>query len=116
MRSWPYCMSEGIGVIVYSPMASGLLTGAMTCERAARLPADGLARAESRLYRTESLSQSGAGRALASGGQTAKTVLFGESGNRLDAGQSRRDRAPSSEPAMRSRQRESCVLASSPHG
>jgi len=33
-------MSEGIGVIVYSPMASGLLTGAMTCERAARLPAD----------------------------------------------------------------------------
>ncbi|MGA8440463.1 MAG: aldo/keto reductase [Candidatus Sulfotelmatobacter sp.] len=22
----PYCLSEGIGVIVYSPMASGLLT------------------------------------------------------------------------------------------
>jgi aryl-alcohol dehydrogenase-like predicted oxidoreductase len=36
----PYCMSEGIGVIVYSPMASGLLTGAMTRERAARLPKD----------------------------------------------------------------------------
>lgn len=33
-------MSEGIGVIVYSPMASGLLTGAMTRERAAKLPAD----------------------------------------------------------------------------
>ena len=36
----PYCLNEGIGVIVYSPMASGLLTGAMTRERAARLPAD----------------------------------------------------------------------------
>jgi len=36
----PYCRSEGIGVIVYSPMASGLLTGAMTSERAANLPKD----------------------------------------------------------------------------
>jgi len=36
----PYSLSEGIGVIVYSPMASGLLTGAMTRERAARLPKD----------------------------------------------------------------------------
>jgi len=36
----PYCLNEGMGVIVYSPMASGLLTGAMTRERAARLPKD----------------------------------------------------------------------------
>jgi aryl-alcohol dehydrogenase-like predicted oxidoreductase len=36
----PYCLRQGIGVIVYSPMASGLLTGAMTRERAARLPQD----------------------------------------------------------------------------
>jgi aryl-alcohol dehydrogenase-like predicted oxidoreductase len=34
----PYCQSAGLGVIVYSPMASGLLTGAMTRERAANLP------------------------------------------------------------------------------
>jgi aryl-alcohol dehydrogenase-like predicted oxidoreductase len=34
----PYCRSEGLGVIVYSPMASGLLTGAMTRTRAANLP------------------------------------------------------------------------------
>jgi aryl-alcohol dehydrogenase-like predicted oxidoreductase len=34
----PYCRSEGLGVIVYSPMASGLLTGTMTRERAASLP------------------------------------------------------------------------------
>src|SRR5438477_6229408 len=36
----PYCLREGIGVIVYSPMASGLLTGAMTRERAAKLSND----------------------------------------------------------------------------
>ena len=36
----PYCEKQGIGVIVYSPMASGLLTGAMTRERAAALPPD----------------------------------------------------------------------------
>ena len=36
----PYCLKEGIGVIVYSPMASGLLTGAMTRERAVKLPKD----------------------------------------------------------------------------
>jgi aryl-alcohol dehydrogenase-like predicted oxidoreductase len=35
-----YCLQEEIGVIVYSPMASGLLTGAMTRERAAKLPKD----------------------------------------------------------------------------
>ena len=34
----PYCRSSGLGTIVYSPMASGLLTGAITRERAARLP------------------------------------------------------------------------------
>jgi len=36
----PLCEREKIGVIAYSPMASGLLTGAMTRERAAKLPAD----------------------------------------------------------------------------
>ena len=36
----PFAEREGIGVIVYSPMGSGLLTGAMTRERARRLPAD----------------------------------------------------------------------------
>jgi aryl-alcohol dehydrogenase-like predicted oxidoreductase len=33
----PYCGSSGLGAIVYSPMASGLLTGAMTRDRAAIL-------------------------------------------------------------------------------
>jgi len=36
----PYCQEQGIGVIVYSPMASGLLSGGMTPGRAASL-ADG---------------------------------------------------------------------------
>jgi aryl-alcohol dehydrogenase-like predicted oxidoreductase len=36
----PHCLKHGIGVISYAPMASGLLTGAMTRERAASLPAD----------------------------------------------------------------------------
>ena len=34
----PFCVREGIGVIGYSPMFSGLLTGAMTRERAENLP------------------------------------------------------------------------------
>jgi aryl-alcohol dehydrogenase-like predicted oxidoreductase len=36
----PFVARENIGVIAYSPMASGLLTGAMTRERLAGLPAD----------------------------------------------------------------------------
>jgi aryl-alcohol dehydrogenase-like predicted oxidoreductase len=36
----PYALQHGIGVIVYSPMASGLLSGAMTRERIAALPED----------------------------------------------------------------------------
>jgi aryl-alcohol dehydrogenase-like predicted oxidoreductase/uncharacterized RmlC-like cupin family protein len=36
----PFAARENIGVIAYSPMASGLLTGAMTRERIAGLPAD----------------------------------------------------------------------------
>jgi aryl-alcohol dehydrogenase-like predicted oxidoreductase len=36
----PYCQENGIAVIVYSPMKSGLLTGKMTHERAQNLPED----------------------------------------------------------------------------
>ena len=36
----PFAEDNGIGVINYSPMVSGLLTGAMTAERIAALPAD----------------------------------------------------------------------------
>ena len=36
----PFCQEHNIGVIVYSPMASGLLTGSMSRERIANLPDD----------------------------------------------------------------------------
>jgi len=36
----PYCGANNIGVIVYAPMKSGMLTGAMTRERLASLPED----------------------------------------------------------------------------
>jgi aryl-alcohol dehydrogenase-like predicted oxidoreductase len=36
----PYCRAQNIGVIVYSPMRNGLLSGAMTRERVAALPPD----------------------------------------------------------------------------
>jgi aryl-alcohol dehydrogenase-like predicted oxidoreductase len=34
----PYCKQQNIGVIVYSPLQSGLLSGAMTRDRIASLP------------------------------------------------------------------------------
>jgi aryl-alcohol dehydrogenase-like predicted oxidoreductase len=36
----PYCQQNNVGVIVYSPMKSGLLTGKMTRERVEAFPAD----------------------------------------------------------------------------
>ncbi len=36
----PFCEANNIGVINYSPMVSGLLTGKMTAERIAKMPAD----------------------------------------------------------------------------
>jgi aryl-alcohol dehydrogenase-like predicted oxidoreductase len=36
----PYCQAEDIGVIVYSPMQSGLLSGTMTRERIEAFPSD----------------------------------------------------------------------------
>ena len=36
----PWCREHGVGVIVYSPMQSGLLSGKMTRERIASLPED----------------------------------------------------------------------------
>lgn len=51
----PFVAQENIGVIAYSPMASGLLTGAMTPERIASLPADDW-RKEHRDFRKPQLS------------------------------------------------------------
>jgi aryl-alcohol dehydrogenase-like predicted oxidoreductase len=48
-----YCEEHGIGVIVYSPMASGLLTGRMTRERIEALPADDWRRQSDRFREPE---------------------------------------------------------------
>ena len=52
----PYCKQQGIGVVAYAPMASGLLTGAMTRERAAALPSDDF-RSKSPEFREPRLSK-----------------------------------------------------------
>ena len=40
IETLPYAVANQIGVLAYSPMGSGLLTGAMTHQRVAELPAD----------------------------------------------------------------------------
>jgi aryl-alcohol dehydrogenase-like predicted oxidoreductase len=52
----PFCKAHDIGTIVYSPMRAGLLTGAMTRERAAALPADDW-RSNNEDFREPKLSQ-----------------------------------------------------------
>jgi aryl-alcohol dehydrogenase-like predicted oxidoreductase len=49
----PFAEREGIGVIAYSPMGSGLLTGAMTRERVAALPANDWRRDNARFQEPE---------------------------------------------------------------
>ena len=49
----PFAEGEGIGVIPYSPMASGLLSGAMTAERVASLPDDDWRKHDSRFQEPE---------------------------------------------------------------
>jgi aryl-alcohol dehydrogenase-like predicted oxidoreductase len=49
----PYCEQHGIGVIVYSPMSSGLLTGRMTRERIKSLPDDDWRRQSARFREPE---------------------------------------------------------------
>lgn len=53
----PYCQQHQIGVIVYSPMASGLLSGAMTRERIAAMPADDWRRTRNPLFQEPRLTQ-----------------------------------------------------------
>src|SRR5262249_3295100 len=53
----PYCQAHSTGVIAYSPMASGLLTGKMTRERIAAMPADDWRREENRHYQEPLLTR-----------------------------------------------------------
>jgi aryl-alcohol dehydrogenase-like predicted oxidoreductase len=53
----PYCLANNIGVIAYSPMASGLLTGAMTRERIAAMPDDDWRKEKNRHYQEPLLTR-----------------------------------------------------------
>jgi aryl-alcohol dehydrogenase-like predicted oxidoreductase len=53
----PHCQSHNIGVIAYSPMASGLLTGAMTRERIAAMPADDWRKEKNKHYQEPLLTR-----------------------------------------------------------
>jgi len=52
----PFCLAHGIGVVPYSPMQSGLLTGKMTRERIASLP-EGDWRRSNRFYQEPMLTR-----------------------------------------------------------
>jgi aryl-alcohol dehydrogenase-like predicted oxidoreductase len=53
----PYCRENNIGTIIYSPMASGLLSGAMTRERIAAMPADDWRKEKNNNYREPLLTR-----------------------------------------------------------
>ena len=53
----PHCLENNIGVIAYSPMASGLLTGTMTRERIAAMPADDWRKEKNKYYQEPLLSR-----------------------------------------------------------
>ena len=90
----PFAEREGIGVIVYSPMGSGLLTGAMTRERIAALPGRRLAQARRALPGARTLAPPGDRRAPGDR-RRAPRHHAGRGRDRLDArqpGGRRRDR------------------------
>ena len=53
----PYCLEQEIGVIVYAPMASGLLTGKMSRERIASLPSNDWRKTKSLEFQEPRLSE-----------------------------------------------------------
>jgi aryl-alcohol dehydrogenase-like predicted oxidoreductase len=53
----PFCEEHSVGVIAYSPMASGLLTGAWTRERLAALPADDWRREKNKQFQEPLLTR-----------------------------------------------------------
>lgn len=53
----PWCAIHGVGVLAYSPLASGLLTGAWTKERHAALPDDDWRKAKNPLFQEPRFSR-----------------------------------------------------------
>ena len=81
----PFAQKNGIGVIVYSPMKSGLLTGAMTRERIDAMPNDDFRRNVA-AFKEPLLAQSGAGRIAEAHRGVARRV-GGRGRDRLDVAQ-----------------------------
>ena len=81
----PYAQAHKIGVIVYSPMKSGLLSGAMTRERVAAFPA-----ARAQLPGTAAFAQSRTG-GITARDRKASWAHDGRSRDRLDVAASRSD-------------------------
>ena len=87
----PYCEKQGIGVIVYSPMTSGLLTGAMMRETRCKASRRRLAEAQRGVPRTQSLKQSQTRRSAEKSCRTLWTPSR-RGRHRLDAAIARRHR------------------------
>ncbi len=87
----PYCEATNIGILAYSPMLSGLLTGAMTRERIDALAPGRLAAQQQGVPGTPVDGQPGAGRCAARHRGTP-WPLGGGGGHRLDVAASRRHR------------------------
>ena len=80
----PFCLQHNIGVIPYSPMQSGLLTGTMTRERIASLP-EGDWRRNNRFYQEPLLTQGAVARGSPACDQREARPHAGRSGDCLDA-------------------------------
>jgi aryl-alcohol dehydrogenase-like predicted oxidoreductase len=93
----PWAAAHGTGVIVYSPMGSGMLTGAFDAERIARLDPDDWRRHSPLFLRAASQPQPRAGRAAASARREASDDAAGAHG-RLDAGAAGRHRSDRGRP------------------
>ena len=80
----PFCQEHNIGVINYSPMVSGLLTGKMTAERIAEMPADDWRKRSPNFNEPQAVAESEAGGSAAGNRQGARCGA-GRGGDCLDA-------------------------------
>ena len=88
-------------MIAYSPMASGLLTGEMTRERIAALPADDWRKEKNMHYQEPLLTRQPEARGTAEDDRRAARQVPGRSGDRVGAAASGRHRRRSSVPEDR---------------
>jgi aryl-alcohol dehydrogenase-like predicted oxidoreductase len=73
----PWCGAHGVGVLAYSPLASGLLTGAWTRERLAALPDDDWRKAKNPLFQEPRFSRTLEAMAVIRGIALARGVTAG---------------------------------------